>query len=137
MLIPKKVKHRKWQKGRKRDQGVANRGHELSFGSYGVKALGYAWLTSRQIEAARRVLSRFIKRSGKIWCRVFPDRPVTQKGAETPMGKGKGSVDHFVYVVRPGAMIFEMEGVPAKVAQDALVACGHKLPFKTKFVAKK
>ena len=136
MLIPKKVKHRKWQKGRKRNQGVASRGNELDFGSFGVKAMGYAWLTSRQIEAARRVLTRYTKRSGKIWCRVFPDKPVTQKGAEVPMGKGKGAVDHFVFIVRPGAVIFEMEGIPLKEAQRALVACGHKLPFKTKFVMK-
>lgn len=136
MLLPKKVKHRKWQKGRKRNQGVASRGLELSYGSYGLKALGHAWLTSRQIEAARRVLSRYTKRSGKIWIRVFPDKPVTKKGAEVPMGKGKGAVDHYVCVVKPGALIFEMEGIPEAEAKQALDLASYKLPFKTKFISK-
>ncbi len=136
MLLPKKVKHRKWQKGRKRNQGVASRGLELSYGSYGLKSLGFAWLTSRQIEAARRVLSRYTKRSGKVWIRVFPDKPVTKKGAEVPMGKGKGAVDHYVCVVKPGALIFEMEGITEAEAKQALDLASYKLPFKTKFISK-
>ncbi len=136
MLLPKKVKHRKWQKGRKRNQGVATRNVELSFGSYGIKAMGHAWLTSRQIEAARRVLSRYTKRSGKIWIRVFPDKPVTSKSGEVPMGKGKGAVDHFVCVIKPGTIIFEMEGIPEQVAVEALDRAGYKLPFKTKVITK-
>lgn len=136
MLLPKKVKHRKWQKGRKRNQGVATRNVELSFGSYGIKAMGHAWLTSRQIEAARRVLSRYTKRSGKIWIRVFPDKPVTSKSGEVPMGKGKGAVDHFVCVIKPGTIIFEMEGIPEQMAVQALDRAGYKLPFKTKVITK-
>ena len=136
MLLPKKVKHRKWQKGRKRDQGYASRTLEISFGSYGLKSLGHAWLTSRQIEAARRVLSRYTKRTGKVWIRVFPDKPVTKKGSEIPMGKGKGAVDHFVAVVKPGTVIFELEGVPDDQAKEALTLASHKLPFKTKFISK-
>lgn len=136
MLLPKKVKHRKWQKGRKRNQGVATRNVELSFGSYGIKAMGHAWLTSRQIEAARRVLSRYTKRSGKIWIRVFPDKPVTSKSGEVPMGKGKGAVDHFVCVIKPGTIIFEMEGIPEQMAVEALDRAGYKLPFKTKVITK-
>jgi len=136
MLLPKKVKHRKWHKGRKRNQGVATRMVEVSYGSFGLKAMSYAWITSRQIEAARRVLTRYTKRGGKIWIRVFPDKPVTQKGAETPMGKGKGAVDHYVAVVKPGAVIFEMEGIPEVEARKALEASGYKLPFRTKYITK-
>jgi large subunit ribosomal protein L16 len=136
MLLPKKVKYRKWQKGRKRNQGVSTRGTQLSFGSYGLKSQGYAWLTSRQIEAARRVLSRYTKRTGKVWIRVFPDKPVTKKGAEVPMGKGKGAVDHYVCVIKPGAIIFELDGVPEADAKSALQLAAHKLPFKTKFISK-
>jgi len=136
MLLPKKVKHRKWHKGRKRNQGIATRNVDLSFGSFGIKALGHAWLTSRQIEAARRVLSRYTKRSGKIWIRVFPDKPVTAKGGETPMGSGKGAVDHYVTVIKPGHVIFEMEGVDVKDAVEALRLAGYKLPFKTKVITK-
>lgn len=136
MLLPKKVKHRKWMKGRKRNQGVATRAVDLSFGPYGLKAVSYGWLTSRQIEAARRVLSKYTKRTGKTWIRVFPDKPITKKGAEVPMGGGKGAVDHYVAVIKPGTMIFEMDGISIKDAQEALVFCGYKLPFKTKFVSK-
>jgi len=135
MLIPKKVKHRKWHKGRRRNSGVATRNVNLSFGSFGLKSTEHNWMTSRQIEAARRVLSRYTKRSGKIWIRVFPDKPVTQKGAEVPMGSGKGAVDHYVVVIKPGTIIFEMEGVPANDAKDALLLASYKLPFKTKFVS--
>jgi len=136
MLLPKKVKHRKWQKGRKRNTGVATRSLDLNYGSYGIKALGHSWLTSRQIEAARRVLTRYTKRTGKVWIRPFPDKPVTQKGAETPMGKGKGAVDHYVCVVKPGAIIFEMDGISQEDAKKALDLASYKLPFKTKFISK-
>lgn len=137
MLAPKKVKHRKWQKGRKRNQGVATRNIRLSFGSYGLKALGHAWVTSRQLEAARRVIAKYIKRSGKVWTRVFPDKPITKKGAEVPMGGGKGSVDHYVCIVKPGTILFEMEGVDTKTAQEAMDLAAYKLPMKTKFITKK
>ena len=136
MLIPKKVKHRKWQKGRGRNIRVASDKLELAFGPYGLKALTPAWVTSQQIEAARRVLSRSIKRGGKIWIRIFPDKPITQKGNETPMGAGKGAVDHYVAVVRPGTMLFEMDGVPADVAKHALEAAAYKLSSVCKFVSK-
>lgn len=135
MLLPKKVKHRKWHKGRKRNQGVATRTVDLSFGSFGIKALEYTWLTSRQIEAARRVLTRYTKRSGKVWIRVFPDKPVTKKGAEVPMGSGKGAVDHYVAVIKPGMVLFEMDGIPQEDAKAALLLSGYKLPCKTKFVS--
>ncbi len=136
MLAPKKVKHRKWQKGRKRNQGIASRNLTLAFGSYGLKAVTYAWVTSRQLEAARRVIAKYIKRSGKVWTRVFPDKPITQKGAETPMGSGKGSVDHYVVIVKPGTIMFEMEGVEPAVAQEAMTLAAYKLPVKTKFISK-
>lgn len=136
MLIPKKVKHRKSHKGRRRNSGVATRNVNLSFGSFGLKSLEHCWMTSRQIEAGRRVLSRYTKRSGKIWIRVFPDKPVTQKSGEVPMGSGKGAVDHYVVVIKPGTIIFEMEGVPLKDAKDALSLAAYKLPFKSKFVSK-
>ena len=136
MLLPKKVKHRKWQKGRKRNTGISTRSLDLSYGSYGIKALGHSWLTSRQIEAARRVLTRYTKRTGKVWIRPFPDKPVTQKGGESSMGKGKGAVDHYVCVVKPGAIIFEMDGVSQEDAKKALDLAAYKLPFKTKFISK-
>ena len=136
MLLPKKVKHRKWMKGRKRNQGVSARNLELSFGSFGLKATTYAWLSSRQIEAARRVMSKYTKRSGKTWIRVFPDKPITKKGSEVPMGSGKGAVDHYVCVVKPGAIVFEMEGIPEKDAKEAMLLAAYKLPFKTKFISK-
>ncbi len=134
MLFPKKVKHRKWHKGN--SSGKAKGGTELAFGSYGLKAMGTCWMTARQIEAARRAMTRYVKRGGKIWLRVFPDKPVTRKGAETPMGGGKGSVDHYVCVVKPGRMLFEMDGVSREAAQEALRLAAHKLPIKTKFVTK-
>lgn len=137
MLAPKKVKHRKWQKGRKRNQGVATRNLRLSFGSYGLKSLGHAWVTSRQLEAARRVIAKYIKRTGKVWTRVFPDKPITKKGAEVPMGGGKGSVDHYVCIVKPGTILFEMEGVEPAVALEAMQLASYKLPIKTKFITKK
>jgi len=134
MLAPRKVKHRKWHKGRAR--GLTKGGAELTFGSYGLKAMQTCWLTSRQIEAARRAITRYVQRGGKIWLRVFPDKPVTKKGAETPMGGGKGSVDHYVCVVKPGRILFEMDGVTREIAQEAMRLASHKLPIKTKFVAK-
>ena len=136
MLMPKKVKHRKWHKGRKRGKGTASKRIELSFGSYGLKSLGHAWLTARQIEAARRAMTHYLKRGGKIWIRIFPDKPVTKKGAEVPMGGGKGSPEHFVAVVKPGTVLFEMEGVDLEKAKEAMRLAGHKLPVKTKFIAK-
>lgn len=134
MLIPRKVKHRKHHRGRMK--GKAKGGDKISFGSYALKSLGRGWMTSRQIEAARRAMTRFVQRGGKIWIRVFPDKPVTQKAAEVGMGGGKGSVDHYVMVVKPGRIIFEMDGVPLETAQEAMRLAAHKLPFKTKFLVK-
>jgi large subunit ribosomal protein L16 len=134
MLIPKKVKHRKWHKGRHRGQRLASTKTSLAFGSFGLKAMAEAWVTSRQIEAARRAMTRSIKRGGKIWIRIFPDHPVTTKGAEMPMGKGKGAVDHYVAVVRAGTVMFEMDGVVRAVAEEALRLASYKLPVKTKFI---
>lgn len=132
MLLPRKVKHRKHMKGSVR--GVSWRGAEVSFGQFGLKALESRWVTARQVEAARRAMTRFVKRSGKIWIRVFPDKPITRKGAEVPMGQGKGSVDHFVAVVRRGRVLFEMDGVSEVQAREALRLASHKLPVRTRFV---
>lgn len=134
MLIPKKVKHRKWQKGRSRSRMVETRGTELVFGSYGLKALESHWITARQIEAARRTMTRFVQRGGKIWIRIFPDKPVTQRPPEVTMGGGKGAVSHYVVPVRPGRILFEMDGVPEETAHQALRLAAHKLPIKTQFV---
>ena len=134
MLLPKKVKHRKWHKGRRRFIGVETRGTVLAFGSFGLKAKGRAWITSRQIEAARRTMTRYVQKSGKIWIRVFPDKPVTKKGQEVPMGGGKGSVDHYVAAVKPGRVLFEMDGIEEKIAQEALRRAAFKLPLRTRFV---
>ncbi len=134
MLAPKRVKHRKWHKGRTR--GQATKGADLAFGSFGLKTMETGWLTARQIEAARRAMTRYIQRGGKIWLRIFPDKPITKKGAETPMGGGKGSVDHYVAPVKPGRILFEMDGVTAEVAQEAMRLASHKLPVKTKIVTK-
>jgi large subunit ribosomal protein L16 len=136
MLVPRKVKHRKWQKGRRRAKGKETRGTELSFGAYGLKAMAACWLTARQIEAARRAMTRYVQRGGKIWIRVFPDKPVTKKGTEVPMGGGKGSVDHYVAPVKPGRIIFEMDGVSEEMAKEAMRRAGHKLPIKTKFITR-
>jgi len=136
VLVPRKVKHRKWQKGRRRAKGRALRGDRLSFGSFGLKALETKWITARQIEATRRAMTRFIQKQGKIWIRIFPDKPVTKKGAEVPMGKGKGAVDHFVAAVKPGRILFEMDGISEEIAQEAMRLAAHKLPIKTKFVKK-
>jgi len=134
MLMPKKVKYRKQQRGRMR--GLAWRGGELSFGDYGLKAMEPAWITDRQIEAARVAMTRFIKRGGKVWMRLFPDKPVTKKPAETRMGKGKGAPDHWIAVVRPGKVLFEMEGVPEDIAREAMRLASNKLPILTKFVVR-
>lgn len=136
MLYPKKVLHRKWHKGRKRQLGVATRATTVSFGEFGMKSLAHGWIDSRQIEAARRVLTRYVRKGGKIWIRVFPDKPVTKKGNETPMGGGKGSPDHYVAVVKPGTVMFEMGGVPEAVAKDAIRMAAFKIGVKTKFVIK-
>jgi large subunit ribosomal protein L16 len=134
MLLPKKVKHRKWQKGKSR--GIETRATELNFGAYGLKSLGAAWITSRQIEAARRAILRFFKKGGKMWIRIFPDKPVTTKGNEVPLGGGKGGVDHYVFPIRPGRIIFEIDGIPEEAARRALKIAGDKLPIKTKFIKK-
>src|SRR3989339_1885779 len=134
MLIPKKVKHRKWHKGRASGKRTATSKAVVAFGRFGLKAMEERWVTSRQIEAARRAMTRHIKRGGKIWIRVFPDHPITSKGAEMPMGKGKGAVDHYVAVVRAGTVMFEMDGVDQKVATEAMRLAAHKLPVKNKFI---
>jgi len=134
MLMPKKVKYRKQHRGRRR--GMAMRGAELEFGDYGLKALETAWITDRQIEASRIAMTRSIKRGGRIWIRLFPDKPITKKPAETRMGKGKGAPEGWVAVVRPGKILFEMEGVPVEVAKEAMALASHKLPIKTKFVSR-
>lgn len=133
-MMPRKIKHRKWQKGRLK--GKASAGATMSFGKYGLKAGGNCWLTARQIEAARRAMTRFVKRGGKIWIRVFPDKPVTQKGEQSVMGSGKGAVDHYVSIIKPGMIIFEMDGVPEETAREAMRLAAHKLPIKTKFIIK-
>jgi len=132
MLMPKKVKHRKQFKGRMK--GAASSGTGLNFGDFGLQALECGFLSARQIEAARRAMTRYVKRGGKIWIRVFPDKPLTRKPAETRMGSGKGSPDSWVAVVRPGLMLYEMQGVDESVAREALRLAAHKLPMKTKFV---
>ncbi|MGY3215188.1 50S ribosomal protein L16 [Mucilaginibacter sp. HD30] len=135
MLQPKRTKFRKMQKGRMK--GLATRGTELSFGSFGVKSLEAAWITSRQIESARIAVTRFMKREGQVWIRIFPDKPVTKKPAEVRMGKGKGAPEYWVAVVRPGRIIFEAEGVPLEVAKEALRLAAQKLPVQTRFVVRK
>ncbi len=132
MLQPKKVKFRKTQKGKMR--GKAWRGSTLSFGEYGLKVLECGYITDRQIEASRIAMTRFIKRGGKVWLRLFPDKPVTKKPAEVRMGSGKGALDHWSCVVRPGKILFEMEGVPVEVAQEAMRLAANKLPLRTRFV---
>lgn len=134
MLQPKKVKHRKVQKGRLK--GKAHRGAQVSFGEYGLQAQTRGRVTARQIEAARIAMTRHVKRGGKIWIRIFPDTPVTKKPAETRMGKGKGNPEEWVAKVRPGRMLYEMEGVPPKVAREAMRLASHKLPVQTRFVSR-
>ncbi len=135
MLQPKRTKFRKMQKGRMK--GLASRGAELAFGSFGIKSLEATWITSRQIEAARIAVTRFMKREGQVWIRIFPDKPITKKPAEVRMGKGKGAPEYWVAVVRPGRVIFEAEGVPLEVAKEALRLAAQKLPIQTKFVVRR
>ena len=134
MLMPKRVKYRKQMRGRLK--GKATRGAEVSFGEFGLQALEPCWMTSRQIEAARRAIVRYVRRGGKVWIRIFPDKPVTAKPAETRMGSGKGSVDHWVAVVKPGHVLFEISGVSEEAAREAMRLAAHKLPIKTQFVAR-
>ncbi len=135
MLQPKRTKFRKMQKGRMK--GLATRGSELSFGSFGIKSLEECWITSRQIEAARIAVTRFMKREGQVWIRIFPDKPVTKKPAEVRMGKGKGAPEYWVAVVRPGRILFEAEGVPYEIAKEAMRLAAQKLPVQTKFVVRR
>ncbi len=132
MLAPKKVKHRKCQKGRRR--GTAYRGSTLAFGDFGLQAVGRGWMTARQLEAARIALTRHIKRGGRVWIRVFPDKPLSKKPAETRMGKGKGNPEMWVAVIQPGRIIFEMEGVTESVAREAMRLASHKLSVETQFL---
>lgn len=136
MLIPKKVKHRKWHKGRRRNLGIATTKVELAFGAYGLKALDYTWITARQIEAARRTITKFLKKGGKFWIRIFPDKPITAHGNENSMGGGKGAVDHYVAIVKPGTIIFEVEGISKETAAEAVKLAGYKLPTRVAFVSK-
>jgi large subunit ribosomal protein L16 len=136
MLVPKKVKHRKWQKGRSRNRTVETRGLALSYGSFGLKAIEGSRLTSRQIEAGRKTITNFLKRAGRLWIRVFPDKPITLQAPEKTLGGGKGSVDHYVFLVRPGRIIYEIDGVPAVTAKEALRLASFKLPFKSKVIIK-
>jgi large subunit ribosomal protein L16 len=132
MLMPKRVKYRKVHRGRR--QGVASRGNQVSFGDFGLQAMAPAWLSSRQIEAARRAIVRYLRRGGKLWIRVFPDHPVTKRPAETRMGGGKGAVEFWAAVVRPGLMLFEVAGVSEEEAREAMRLASHKLPISTQFV---
>jgi len=134
MLQPKKSKHRKAHKGRIR--GNAQRGAMISFGSFGLKAMEPKWITNRQIEAARQALTRHMKREGNVWIRIFPDKPITRKPAEVRMGKGKGNLEFWAAVVKPGLIMFEVDGVPMEVAREALLLASQKLPIKTKFVVR-
>ena len=135
MLAPKLVKYRKQQRGSR--AGIATRGARLSFGEYGLKALEAAWVTDRQIEAARRAITRYVKRGGRVWIRIFPDKPITAKPAETRMGKGKGAPAGWVAVVKPGRILYEMEGVTEGEAREAMRLAAHKLPIATRFVARR
>ncbi|MFT6849481.1 MAG: large subunit ribosomal protein L16 [Sphingobacteriales bacterium] len=135
MLQPKRTKFRKMHKGRVK--GYAQRGHRLVFGSFGIKSVEPCWLNSRQIEAARIALTRYMKREGKVWIRIFPDKPITKKPAEVRMGKGKGAPEYWVVVIRPGRILFELEGVSTEIAQEALRLAAQKLPVKTKFVIRR
>ncbi len=134
MLMPKKTK---WRKDHKRRRGgKATRHLDISFGSFGLKSLSACWVTSRQIESARRVMTKYVKKGGKIWIRIFPDKPVTNHGGEIPMGKGKGAVDHYVAIIKPGMVMFEMEGVTKEVAKEAMELAAYKLPIKCQFISK-
>lgn len=134
MLMPKRYKYRKQMRGRMK--GKAGRGNTIAFGDYALQALEPCWMTSRQIEAARRAVMRYIRRGGKFWIRVFPDKPITQRAAETRMGKGKGNVEYYAAVIKPGRILFELSGVSEDVAREAMRLAGHKLPVKTQFVVR-
>jgi large subunit ribosomal protein L16 len=134
LLMPKKSKHRKWQKGR--IKGIEARGTELAFGSFGLKSLGSKWITARQIEAGRRAILRYLKKGGKMWIRIFPDKPISRKGTEVPMGGGKGNVEFYAYPIKPGRIMIELEGIEEKMAKEALEKAAAKFPIKTKFVKK-
>ena len=135
MLEPKKIKFRRHHRGNRR--GMSMRGNHVSFGSYGLKAMEHGWVTARQIEASRIVISRVVRKVGKMWIRIFPDKPVTERPAETRMGKGKGALDHWVAVVKPGRVMFEVDGVTKEEAEDAFRDAGHKLPIKTRIVERR
>jgi len=132
MLMPKRVKHRKVQRGRMR--GIATRGNTITYGRYAMQAMEPAWITANQIESARIAMTRYSKRGGKVWIKIFPDKPVTSKPAETRMGSGKGSPEYWVAVVKPGRVLFEIDGVPEDIAREAIRRAGHKLPCKVKFI---
>ncbi len=132
MLFPKRVKHRKSQKGR--TKGIETKAVNLNFGSYGIIAMESCWITSRQIEAARRVIIRYLQKGGKLWIRIFPDKPITRKPPEVGMGGGKGSVEFYAFPIKPGRVIFEVDGIPEDMAKEALRLASHKLPIKTKFI---
>ncbi|MBD3270875.1 50S ribosomal protein L16 [Candidatus Peregrinibacteria bacterium] len=134
MFGPKKTKYRKSHRLRGKEKGMATKGYQISFGSYALKSLEGAEISARQIEAARRAMTRHVKRGGKIWIRVFPHKPITQKAAEVPMGSGKGALDHYVSVIRKGAIIFEMDGVNPDIAKEAMTLAAHKLPVKCRFI---
>lgn len=136
MLLPKKVKHRKWQKGRSKRRRVETRGLELSYGQYGLKSLEAAWVNSRQIEAARKTITNYLKRDGRLWIRIFPDKPITLQAPEKTLGGGKGSVDHYVFPVKPGRILFEIDGVDAVKAKEALRLASYKLPVKSRIIEK-
>lgn len=132
MLMPKRVKYKKMQKGR--SKGIEQRGTELTFGSYGLKSLETCWISARQIEAARRAILRYLKKGGKLWIRIFPQKPITSKGTEFSMGGGKGAVSHYAFPIKPGRIIFELEGIKEEMAEEALKIAADKLPIKTKFI---
>ncbi len=136
MLFPKRVKYRKQQKGRRRLRTFESRGTQINFGSFGLKADGLKYISSKQIEACRRAIMKYLKKGGKLWIRIFPDKAITTKGVETPMGGGKGAPDHYVFAVKPGRMLFELEGVTETIAKEAFRKAGDKLSVKTKFVKK-
>jgi large subunit ribosomal protein L16 len=135
ILMPKKVKHRKWRKGT--SKGVSHQGTKVTFGSFGLMAMGTKWITGRQLEASRRAIIRYMKKGGKLWVRVFPDKPVTKKGQEVPMGGGKGGVDHYVFPIKPGRIIFELDGLKEDVVKEAFGQAADKLPIRTKIVSRK
>ncbi|MDP3015061.1 MAG: 50S ribosomal protein L16 [bacterium] len=136
MLIPKKVKHRKWQKGRSLNRKIETRGTTLSFGSFGLQALESDWINSRQIEASRKAITHFTKKGGKMWIRIFPDKPITKKPPEVTMGGGKGAVEYYVFPVKSGRILFEIDGINKELAEEALRRAGHKLPVKTRIISK-